>query len=266
MGDAVDDLGSADIGERRAAVEAIQTLSDPRIPPACLPLLHDSGLSIRRQAARAIGSRFSEIPADQRGAYVKALKACASEGPEDVTLICQRGIGLLTQDYRAPSFSVGPHKKWVLYERHKLPVIAPAKGDGVHLLLSPYRMDQEGRPDLLKLEITNAPAAELFSPHWHPGGEAVAFTPVTQRRFYQPVCIWSAGEEKVTVLDPVTMKKLLPARYPAWGTTSEFIRWDGDKAIVRVYDCDTPDGTPPNDPGVLISYDLRSGEMAKVAK
>ncbi|MEO5714893.1 MAG: HEAT repeat domain-containing protein, partial [Luteolibacter sp.] len=59
-------LSSQDITIRRAAVEAIQTLDDPAIPAACLPLLKDEGFSIRRQAARAIGSRFFDVPADQR--------------------------------------------------------------------------------------------------------------------------------------------------------------------------------------------------------
>lgn len=258
------DLSSPDVNVRRKAIDAIQTLDDSAIPAACLPLLKDEGFSIRRQAARAIGSRFSEVPDDQRKTYVAALKTCAAEGPEDVTLICQRAIGLLTSNYKFPSFSVGPKKKWVLYERRRLPVIAPVKG-GPHNLVSPVAIDFDGKPDLLKMEVTNESAEELFQPHWHPGGEALAFTMHLQRRFYTPVCVWSATSDKVKILEARSLKGVLPSRYPAWGTTTEFARWDGDKVIVRVYDCD--DGVnpnPPDDPGVFVSYDIRSGKIERV--
>ncbi len=255
---------SPDIEIRRAAVDAIQTLDEPGIPAACLPLLKDSGFSIRRQAARAIGSRFSEIPENQRKTYVQALKTCAADGPEDVTLICQRAIGLLTANYKFPSFSVGPKKKWVLYERRKLPVIAPVNG-GPHTLISPVAVDFNGKPDLLKMEVTNESVEKLFHPHWHPSGDALAFTMVLQRRFYTPVCIWSSASDKITILEAHSLKGVLPPRYPAWGTTTDFVRWVGDKAIVRIYDCD--DGvsaSPPNDPGVFVSYDLRTGKIERI--
>ena len=227
-------------------------------------ILKDEGFSIRRQAARAIGSRFSEVPDDQRKTYVTALKTCAAEGPEDVTLICQRAIGLLTENYKFPSFSVGPKKKWVLYERRRLPVIAPVKG-GPHNLVSPVAIDYDGKPDLLKMEVTNESAEELFHPHWHPGGDALAFTMQLQRRFYTPVCVWSATSEKVKILEARSLKDVLPSRYPAWGTTTEFARWDGDKVIVRIYDCDSDSGDMPvPDPGVLVSYDIRSGKIERV--
>lgn len=259
-------LASPDIAVRRAAVEAIQTLDEPAIPAACLTLLKDEGLSIRRQAARAIGSRFSEVPADQRQTYLAALRKCAAEGPEDNTLICQRAIGLLTGNFSFPSFSVGPEKKWVLYERRKLPVIAPLKG-GPHRLLSPVWTDWADKPELLIMSVTNESAEELFSPHWHPGGEALAFTMKLQRRFFHPICIWVAGDNEVKILEPRSLKPLLPARYPDYGTTTEFIRWDGSKAIVRIYDYANADGNdPPDDRGVLITYDIRTKKLARVGK
>lgn len=258
-------LASPDMAVRRAAVEAIQTLDDPGIPAACLPLLKDEGVSIRRQAARAIGSRFFDVPENQRKAYLAALKECAALGPEDNTLICQRAIGLLTGNFSFPSFSVGPRKKWVLYERRKLPVIAPVKG-GNHELLSPVWINWNGEPELLKMEITNESAGELFSPHWHSSGEAVAFTMKLQRRFFTPIFVWSAGEPGLKSLEPKSLKPLLPPRYPDWGTTSDFVKWDGTKAVIRIYDCDSPDGPPPNDPGVFISYDIKTGKLARVEK
>lgn len=259
---AIAELSSPDVKVRRKAIETIQTLDDPAIPPACLPLLKDEGFSIRRQAARAIGSRFADIPKDQRKPYVDALKSCAKEGPENVTLICQRAIGLLTENYKFPSFSVSPTKKWVLYERRRLPVIAPVKS-GSHTLISPLAIDFNGKPDLLKMMVTNESAEELFHPQWHPSGDALAFTMQLQRRFYTPVCVWSATSDKIVILEARSLKNVLPARYPAWGTTTEFARWIGDKAIVRVYDCDSDTGIMPQpDPGVFVSYDIKTGNIA----
>lgn len=258
-------LASPDIAVRRAAVEAIQTQDDPRIPAACLPLLKDEGLSTRRQAARAIGSRFFDVPADQKKVYLEALRQCADQAPEGTVVVCQRAIGLLTGNYDCPSFSVGPKNKWVLYERRRLPVIAPVKG-GNHQLLSPVWNGWEDKKELLRLMETNESIVDLFAPHWHPGGESVAFTMVLQRRYFHPIFIWSADAAEVKVLEPKALKSLLPSRYPDWGTTTDFVRWDGSKAIVRIYDCDSPDGPPPNDPGVFISYDIKTRKLARVDK
>jgi len=258
-------LASPDIAVRRAAVEAVQTLDDPGIPAACLPLLKDEGVSIRRQAARAIGSRFSDVPAEQRKIYLAALKQCEALGPADNALICQRAIGLLTSNFSFPSFSVGPRKKWVLYERRKLPVVTLVKG-GNHELLSPVWTAWNGEPELLKMAITNESAEELFAPHWHSSGEAVAFTMKLQRRWFHPIFVWSAGSPDLKVLEPKSLKPLLPPRYPNWGTTSDFVKWDGTKAVIRIYDCASPDGPPPNDPGVFISYDFNTGKVVRVEK
>lgn len=267
MADEITRLASPDINVRRAAVEAIQTLEDPRIPAACLPLLSDEGRSTRRQAARAIGSRFYDVPRERRGVYIEALRKCAADQPtEGTAIVCERAIGLLNMDYSSSAFSVGPKKKWVIYERRKLPVIAPVKG-GDHHLLSPVWLNHADEKELLKLAVTNEPAGELFSPHWHPGGEAVAFTMKLQRRFFHPILIWSAdAPAEVKVIEPKSLKPLLPSRYPNWGTTSDFVRWEGGKAIIRIYDCDAPDGPIPDDPGVFISYDIKTRETALMGK
>jgi len=76
----MDDLHCSNIGVRRSAIDAIQTIDDQRIPAACLPRLTDEGDSIRRQAARAIGSRFYQISNKDRGRYIQALEACAITG------------------------------------------------------------------------------------------------------------------------------------------------------------------------------------------
>lgn len=157
--DSISDLRSPDITVRRTAIDSIQTEDDSRIPAVCLPLLQDEGYSIRRQAARAIGSRFAQIPVNEHARYVQALQNCEASGPDDVTLMCQRAIGLLTRNYAFSSFSVSPNGKWVLYERRRLPVIANVVRQQ-HFLLSPYdpawltTRDEDG---LLKMIVTMSP-------------------------------------------------------------------------------------------------------------
>jgi hypothetical protein len=273
--DWISDLRSPDMAVRWAAINTIQTMDDPRIPAICLPLLQDEGDSIRRQAARAIGSRFAQISSNDRDRYVQALQTCAASGSDDVTLMCQRAIGLLTRNYAFPSFSVSPNGKWVLYERRRLPVVANIRSQS-HILLSPClpprppengpeysRPTDQGDNILLKMKVTNEPASDLFDPHWQPSGDAVAFGIETlQARFYRPICVWSAPDPDVRVLDVQFFQSLLGSRYPQWGTTTDFMAWKGDKVLIRVYNCAYPEGGHPPDPGLIVSYDIHTKKIS----
>jgi hypothetical protein len=53
----------------------IGTSNDPRLPDACLPVLKKEGNSIRRLAARAIGSQWHQIPKDRVPVFTAALNA-----------------------------------------------------------------------------------------------------------------------------------------------------------------------------------------------
>lgn len=275
-------LHSPDVATRRNAVDEIQTLDDPRIPAECLLLLNDDGASIRRQAARAIGSRFRQIPKERVDVYVHALKKCAARGPEDATLMADRAIGLLTRDYSFAAFSKSPDGQWVLYERRRLPVIANIKRQS-HALLLPKGSEEEGGrgdtyvddgniedsqiskdPNLLKLMATNEPVTDLFAPVWHPRGVALAFSPVLQMKFFHPICIWRAGDGEVRVWSVESFKPLLHG-FPHWSTTTDFVKWDGPLAIIKIYDCDDPGEGQPYDPkGVLVSVDIRTWKSAIV--
>jgi hypothetical protein len=276
---------------RREAIARIQTVDDPRIPAACLPLLDDPGLSIRRLAARAIGSRFYQISDAERPRYLAALRACLKgrrgEPPtgtygdvDDVTLMYRRAIGLLMRHYDSPPFSVSPNGRWVLYERRRLPVIANI-AEQQHFLLAPLdpfgpspdtpyysEEDETHLPDtnLLKTVDTNLPARELFAPHWSPDGDAVAFTlERLERRFYHPILVWSATGPDVKVLDEPFFHSLLGPRYPQWGTTTDFAAWKGDKVLVRVYNCQypgPPGPSPDPDPGLIVSYNIRTKRIS----
>jgi hypothetical protein len=276
-------LHSPDIAERRAAIDEIQTLDDPGIAEACLPLLDDEGNSIRRLAARAIGSRFDQIPPARAKEYVAALQRCAETTPHDgAKQMCARAVGLLTRNYSSDQFSVSPDGKWVLYERRRLPVIADVKRQ-VHTLLLPMgsreywgSADQvrdggivRGKlpPDsaLLKLAITNAPVGDLFRPMWHPQSAAVAFSPVMQMKFCHPICIWRASDGEVRTWDVAALQPILPKGWPHWGTMVEFLKWDGSRAVLRVYDVDPGEVERLRDPdGVQVAVDIRTWKMVLV--
>lgn len=283
------DLRSPDAAVRRAAIGTIQTLDDPRIPAACLPLLDDPGLSIRRLAARAIGSRFDEISDADRPRYLAALQTCLDsrahepvEGTyhdvDDISLMCQRAIGLLSRRYDSPPFSVSPNGEWVLYERRRRPVIAHI-AHRQHYLLAPldpngngpddaYYSDEENatmpETNILKTVDTNLPADQLFAPHWRADGQAVAFTlERLEKRFYHPILVWdAAAPSRVVVLDEAFFQALLGTRYPQWGTTTDFAAWKGDKIVIRVYNCEYPEGEHPPDPGLIVSYDIHTQKIA----
>ena len=55
-------LQDPDMEVRIAALRQLQTSLDPRIPEALLPRLGDEGNSIRRLAARGVGSRWHQVP------------------------------------------------------------------------------------------------------------------------------------------------------------------------------------------------------------
>ena len=58
-------LKNSDPDTRIAALRELLTSLDSRIPEAMFPLLSDEGNSIRRLAARAIGSRWWQIPKEK---------------------------------------------------------------------------------------------------------------------------------------------------------------------------------------------------------
>ncbi|MGH8046026.1 MAG: HEAT repeat domain-containing protein [Chthoniobacterales bacterium] len=276
-------LHSSDIAVRRAAMDEVQTLDDPRIPGECFALLDDEGESIRRLAARAIGSRFDQIPKRLVKDYIEALRWCGARGPEDVALMCKRAEGLLARDYSSDAFSTSPDGKWVLYERRRLPVIANVKRRE-HTLLSPVMPGREywgnttcvrdgnivpqipphRGAGLLKLMITNAPVENLFVPSWQPRSLAVAFSPIVQMKFFHPVCIWRADDGALRVWTVESFLPLLRGRFPHWSTTMDFEKWDGPVAVMRIYDCDDGGGGAFDPQGVHVSVDIRTWKLAVV--
>jgi hypothetical protein len=63
-----------------------------------LPLLSDEGNSIRRLAARAIGSRWWQISKEKVPQFIEALRRNKKSEFEDERNMIARAIGLLTRD------------------------------------------------------------------------------------------------------------------------------------------------------------------------
>jgi hypothetical protein len=292
--DWVAELSSPDINVRREAVDRIETLDDPRIPAACLPLLHDAGLSIRRQAARAIGSRFYQIPKDQMPEFIAAMRQYRQQfppnskpldpaEPQGDQIVAERGLGLLTRDFSGPEFTVSPDKKWVLYEERRRPMIAttdlakrqllaPSLPAGDPYSSTPSHVErgdiveegEDSQPDrLLKLMITWVPNEWLFKPRWQPESRALEMQPDIQARFFTPACIWRSRDGAYRVFTVDSFQRLYGNRYPHWGTTMDFVKWDGPKAVFKIYDCDS--GGDIFDPkGILVSVDINDWKIATV--
>jgi HEAT repeats len=110
-------LKSPEPDVRIAAVRELQTSLDPRIPEAMLSLLADEGNSIRRLAARAIGSRWWQIPKEKGPQFITALRRNEHSDFEDERNMVARAIGLLTRDYASKVFVCSANKRWVIYER-----------------------------------------------------------------------------------------------------------------------------------------------------
>jgi hypothetical protein len=118
-------LKDKDADVRIAALRELLTSLDSRIPEAMLSLLSDEGNSIRRLAARAIGSRWWQIPKEKTESYVNALQHnLRSEIDfEDEKNMAERAIGLLTKRYDSKMFSRSPNSRWVIYERYSFPCL-----------------------------------------------------------------------------------------------------------------------------------------------
>lgn len=182
---------------RVEALRALQTSLDPRIPEALLPLLADEGNSIRRLAARGVGSRWWQIPKDRRPAYLEALKRNARKEFEDETNMVERAIGLLNRDYAGNMFARSANKRWVIYERRGLPCLIDTTTETEELL----GWSPEGA-GWFDCAWGNTPLNRSVA--WHPKKEIAAFTMLMGRK-ESAIWIWrhGAGVQKLESSDMV---------------------------------------------------------------
>lgn len=177
-------LRDPDIEVRIGALRELQTSLDPRLPEAFLPLLGDEGNSIRRLAARGVGSRYWQIPAERKPAFLEALARNLASERDDERNMAARAIGLLAEKYDGPMFSRSPDGRWVIYERHGLPCLIDTRNETEELLGWERTGWHEGR---LASAWGNGTVAG--SVHWHPTEEIVALDIIINRKA-STVWVW----------------------------------------------------------------------------
>jgi hypothetical protein len=217
---------------RIAALRELQTSLDPRIPDAMLPLLSDEGNSIRRLAARAIGSRWWQIPKEKVPQFVEALRRNEKSEFEDERNMVARGIGLLTHDYKSKMFARSSNGRWVVYERRGLPCLIDTTTDTEELLGGP-RDESATSEGMLLCALGNEPLGDAVA--WHPTKEAVAFSVLMSRRSVM-IWIWEHrfGLQK---LQPAMLMKLLKLKEPVDEPnpfTAQIKEWKNNELHVSV--------------------------------
>lgn len=253
-------LKDKDPDVRIEALRQLQTLLDSRIPEAMLPLLSDEGNSIRRLAARTIGSRWWQIPREKSESYANALaQNLRSEMEfEDEKNMADRAIGLLTRRYDSKVFSRNLSGRWVIYERRGLPCLIDTTADTEELLGWPRSKD--GGLEMLLCAFGNDAFGEDDAA-WHPSKEAIALTVLESRRA-TTVWIWEhkfglhklLRSELIQLLRP---KGRIDEPNPLNATIKE---WNGDELQVSV-------GWGRDDGGsAVIGWDLSKHKWRVIAR
>ena len=228
-------LKDKDADVRIAALRELLTSLDSRIPEAMLSLLSDEGNSIRRLAARGIGSRWWQIPREKTESYVNALQHnLRSEiAFEDEKNMAERAIGLLTKRYDSKMFSRSPNSRWVIYERYSFPCLIDTTTYTEELIgWSPVSKRNEEMPPWWFGGNSPIDQDEAL---WHPSKEAVALRVGTSRRATN-VWIWEhkyglhklQRSELIKLLQP---KGKIDEPNPL---AAEIKEWNGDDVFVSV--------------------------------
>lgn len=228
-------LKDKDADVRIAALRELLISLDSRMPEAMLPLLSDEGNSIRRLAARAIGSRWWQIPKEKAESYVNALERnLRSEVDfEDEKNMAERAIGLLTRRYDSKMFSRSPNGRWIIYERRGFPCLIDTTTSTEELVgwAPASNRDLEMPPWLFG---GNSPIGQDTA-LWHPTREAVALSVSVSRRATS-VWIWE-HKHGVQKLNRSELIKLLHPKGKIDEPnpiTAEFKEWKGDDLLVSI--------------------------------
>ena len=173
-------LQSDDTDTRYEAMRQLGTSLDPRIPDACLSVLQKEGNSIRRLAARAIGSHWHQIPKERVPVFIAALKPLLDSDDNGPIHMARRGIALLSRKYDNAMVSRSSNKRWVVYERRGLPCLIDT-GNSTEELLG-FGTEAKFRTAHGNEEV--APAA-----FWHPRKEMVALDMIEDRH-HSTIWVW----------------------------------------------------------------------------
>jgi hypothetical protein len=224
---------------RIEAVRKLQTSLDSRIPEAMLGLLSDEGNSIRRLAARAIGSRWWQIPKDKSDSYVEALtqNLRSEEEFKDEKNMAERAIGLLTRRYDSKMFSRSPNGRWVIYERRGLPCLIDTTTYTEELLGWPR---DASAIEMLPAAVGNETLIQTDayggdSVIWHPDAEALAMV-IWQTRRADTIWIWQHkfGLRKLTRSELIKLLQPKGITEEPDPLTAEIKEWNGNDLYVSV--------------------------------
>jgi hypothetical protein len=220
-------LESPDLDSQMDALETLATSLDPRIPDACLPLLKSQGMSIRRKAARAIGSRWQQVPKERVKVFTDALKTNLKSGEPGLVNMSRRGIALLNRTYDNDMFSRSKNRRWVIYERHGKPCLIDTRTHTEELL----GFEVEGK-------FFPAYGNEAIAPFcfWHPKQEMAAMETLIFRR-PREIWIWRHGAGLRPIHEKEVMDLLKPTQgeiVPGAGIHMEVARWKGGSLEFKV--------------------------------
>jgi hypothetical protein len=216
-------LQNADAEVRLEALRGLQTSLDPRLPDGLLRLLADEGNSIRRLAARGVGSRWWQIPQERVPVFVKALKKNEKSEFEDEVNMVRRGLALLNRDYRGNMLIRSPNKRWVIYERRGLPCLIDTP-TGTEELLG----WTEGGAEALDAAWGNGTLEA--SVRWHAQGDIAALSILLGRKD-SAVWIWrhQGGVRKLGMAEVAKALGIRPSDiFSPGGFFTEIKEWKGD--------------------------------------
>ena len=250
-------LKDADLDVRIEALRALQVSLDPRLPEAMLPLLSDEGNSIRRLAARAIGSRWWQISRDRVEVFVAALAKNRDSERDDEKNMVHRAIGLLSRKYDGDMFARSANGRWVVYERRGLPCLIDTTNGSEELLGW-----DENEPGWLTSAWGNGALAE--SVNWHPKAELCVFEMLLHRKA-STLWVWRHGKGLRRMAPGDFLKPLgVPEEKISWpgGFFTEFIGWTEGGIEIEVF-FGVEEGTDLKDHTVRLEW-LPEGEGWRV--
>ena len=253
-------LKNPDPEVRVEALRSLQTSLDPRIPAAVLPLLADEGNSIRRLAARAVGSRWWQVPKERVPAFVAALRRNEASEFDDEKNMVQRGIGLLTRNYGGKMLPRSADGRWVIYERFGFPCLIDTKTETEELM--GWASDRDG---WIASAWSNGETAG--SVRWH-DKKAVAALSIMLNRRESALWIWQhpAG---LRMIQTAEILKALGCRESdmnfAGGFDVEIKGWKGDELRFEV-SYSTKKGDLYSDHSAVLGWDASKNKLRVISR
>ncbi len=248
-------LKHEDMDQRVAALRELMTSLDPRLPEALLPLLADEGNSTRRLAARAVGSRYWQIPKDRIPAFLAALQKNGASEFDDEKNMVARALGLLRRDYAGTMFARSADRRWVIYERRGLPCLIDTE-DGSEELVG-WSPDDHA---WVSASWGNGPLHD--SVFWHKT-EPVALFSMLLNRKESTLWVWR-HKSGLTALRNSTIAAALGIKedeiFGPGGFFTDRTGWEGDEIILDTF-CSSQSGDTITDHEATLAWNYKTNSL-----